>query len=126
MASSALLPLLLSSFLFALANAATFTVTNKCSYTIWAAASPGGGRQLNSGETWNLDIPAGTVGARIWGRTGCSFDGNGNGRCDTGDCGKLECSGYGSPPNTLAEYALNQFGNMDFYDISLVDGFNHY
>ncbi|CAB4308118.1 unnamed protein product [Prunus armeniaca] len=28
------------------------------------------------------------------------------------------------PPNTLAEYALNQFGNKDFFDISLVDGFN--
>ncbi|CAK9310987.1 unnamed protein product [Citrullus colocynthis] len=31
---------------------------------------------------------------------------------------------YGAPPNTLAEYALNQYNNLDFLDISLVDGFN--
>ncbi|CBI34734.3 unnamed protein product, partial [Vitis vinifera] len=31
---------------------------------------------------------------------------------------------YGAPPNTLAEFALNQFNNLDFFDISLVDGFN--
>jgi hypothetical protein len=125
MASSALLPLLISSFLlFALANAATFTVTNQCSYTVWAAASPGGGQQLNSGDTWTVDVAAGTTSARIWGRTGCSFDSNGNGKCDTGDCGKLACTGYGSPPNTLAEFSLDQFSNLDFNDISLVDGFN--
>ncbi|GMN32254.1 hypothetical protein TIFTF001_003594 [Ficus carica] len=33
-------------------------------------------------------------------------------------------SGYGKAPNTLAEFALNQFNNLDFFDISLVDGFN--
>uniref|UniRef100_A0A251RLY8 Putative thaumatin n=1 Tax=Helianthus annuus TaxID=4232 RepID=A0A251RLY8_HELAN len=58
-------------------------------------------------------------------RTGCNFDGSGRGRCQTGDCnGLLQCQGYGTPPNTLAEYALNQFNNLDFFDISLVDGFN--
>ncbi|KAK9276839.1 hypothetical protein L1049_006376 [Liquidambar formosana] len=31
---------------------------------------------------------------------------------------------YGAPPNTLAEYALNQFNGLDFFDISLVEGFN--
>jgi Thaumatin family len=125
MASSALLPLLLSSCLFfSLGNAATFTIINQCSYTIWAAASPGGGRQLNSGGTWTLNVAAGTTMGRIWGRTGCSFDSSGNGHCQSGDCGKLVCTGWGTPPNTLAEYALNQFNNLDFYDISLIDGFN--
>ncbi|RWW25015.1 hypothetical protein GW17_00010665 [Ensete ventricosum] len=43
----------------------------------------------------------------------------------TGDCGGLlECQAYGSPPNTLAEFSLNQDNNNDFIDISLVDGFN--
>lgn len=70
-------------------------------------------------------MPAGTAMARIWGRTNCNFDASGRGHCQTGDCGGLlQCKGWGVPPNTLAEYALNQFGNMDFYDISLVDGFN--
>ncbi|CAB4279857.1 unnamed protein product [Prunus armeniaca] len=61
----------------------------------------------------------------MWARTNCAFNNSGHGRCQTGDCGGLlQCQAYGSPPNTLAEYALNQFGNKDFFDISLVDGFN--
>jgi hypothetical protein len=103
---------------------ATMAVKNQCSYTIWAAGIPGGGKQLGQGETWTFDIPAGTTAARIWGRTGCSFDAaSGNGSCNTGDCGGLlNCQGYGSVPATLFEYARIQ--NQDLYDISLVDGFN--
>ncbi|KAJ7010707.1 hypothetical protein NC653_001232 [Populus alba x Populus x berolinensis] len=88
--------LLIFSLLFISTNAATFEIRNSCPYTVWAAASPGGGRRLERGQTWNLNVPAGTSMARIWGRTS-----------------------WGVPPNTLAEYALNQFGNLDFYDISL-------
>ena len=109
----------------ALSHAARFDITNNCPYTVWAAAVPGGGRQLNPRESWPLDVNAGTAGARIWARTGCNFDGSGRGRCQTGDCGGLlQCQGYGAAPNTLAEFALNQYQNLDFFDISLVDGFN--
>ncbi|KAL6181919.1 hypothetical protein ACLB2K_048567 [Fragaria x ananassa] len=70
-------------------------------------------------------LNAGTTGGRVWARTGCNFDASGHGSCQTGDCGGLlECQAYGQPPNTLAEYGLNQFNNLDFIDISLVDGFN--
>ncbi|KAE8683837.1 Osmotin-like protein OSML13 [Hibiscus syriacus] len=104
--------------LFVSAHAARFEIRNECSYTVWAAASPGGGRRLNPSQSWTINVPAGTAMARIWGRTNCNFDGSGRGRCQTGDCGGLlQCQGWGSPPNTLAEYALNQFGNLDFYDI---------
>ncbi|PIA31453.1 hypothetical protein AQUCO_04900031v1, partial [Aquilegia coerulea] len=107
-----------------LSSGAIFEIRNQCSYTVWAAASPGGGQQLNSGQSWTINVNPGTTG-RIWGRTNCNFDGNGRGRCQTGDCnGLLECQAYGSPPITLAEYAINQFNNMAFYDVSLVDGFN--
>jgi len=123
--------LLVSTFIFSAlllistATAATFEILNQCSYTVWAAASPGGGRRLDAGQSWRLDVAAGTKMARIWGRTNCNFDSSGRGRCQTGDCsGGLQCTGWGQPPNTLAEYALNQFNNLDFYDISLVDGFN--
>ncbi|KAL3645399.1 hypothetical protein CASFOL_010579 [Castilleja foliolosa] len=117
--------LLVTLFSSTYSNAATFNVRNNCPYTVWAAAVPGGGRQLNRGQTWTFNVPAGTKGARVWPRTGCSFDGSGRGRCQTGDCnGLLQCQAYGVPPNTLAEYALNQFNNLDFIDISLVDGFN--
>ncbi|CAN6309950.1 unnamed protein product [Urochloa humidicola] len=128
MASSKLqlLPLLLLLAAAAFADAATFTVTNKCPYTVWAAAVPGGGKQLDNGQTWTINVPAGTTGGRVWARTGCTFDGNGNGHCQTGDCGGvLQCTGYGQAPNTLAEFGLNTpFMGLDFFDISLVDGFN--
>ncbi|XP_042952372.1 protein P21-like [Carya illinoinensis] len=103
---------------FSLAHAATFVITNNCPYTVWAGAVPGGGMRLNPrGGIWNLDVSAGTKGARIWPRTGCSFDEAGRGRCQTGDCdGLLQCQAYGAPPNTLAEYALNQTVRCDNWE----------
>jgi len=46
-------------------------------------------------------------------------------RCETGDCGP-QCRGttVGEKPTSLAEFALDAFDGMDFYDLSLVDGFN--
>ncbi|XP_030439964.2 protein P21-like [Syzygium oleosum] len=108
-----------------LAEAARFDITNNCPYTVWAAAVPGGGQQLDRGQSWPLEVKAGTKGARIWARTNCNFDGAGRGRCQTGDCGGvLQCQAYRKTPNTLAEFALNQYMNMDFVDMSLIDGFN--
>ncbi|OVA16096.1 Thaumatin [Macleaya cordata] len=122
------LPILLFSVFSSLTNiahAATFDIQNKCSYTVWAAAIPGGGRRLDPGQSWRIDVRAGTTQARIWGRTNCIFNGSGHGRCETGDCnGLLQCNASGVPPTTLVEYGLNQFQNLDFVDISLVNGFN--
>ncbi|KAL6638389.1 hypothetical protein ACP70R_023884 [Stipagrostis hirtigluma subsp. patula] len=119
-ASSALL-LLLAAFA-AGASAATFTVTNKCGSTVWPAAIPvGGGVQLDPGRSWSFDAAPGTSG-RVWGRTGCSVNG-GSATCQTGDCGgALSCSLSGRPPATLAEYTIG--GEHDFYDISVIDGYN--
>ncbi|KAL6986203.1 hypothetical protein U1Q18_019571 [Sarracenia purpurea var. burkii] len=120
-----LLLLLLVALHFPSAHAATFTIQNRCLYTVWAAAIPGGGRRLDRGQIWILDIPNGTSGGRIWGRTGCEFDGSGRGNCRTGDCkGLLECNDYGEAPVTIAEFSLTQINNYDFYDLSLVLGFN--
>jgi hypothetical protein len=65
-------------------------------------------------------------GGRFWARTGCNFNQNGQGHCATGDCGdKLQCRGAGGvPPATLAEVTLKGDRGQDFYDVSLVDGFN--
>ena len=121
----ATLLLVLVSLLSTPSNAITFTVKNNCPYTVWGAAVPGGGRQMNPGATWIVTANPGQTGARIWARTGCTVSGPNGLRCTTGDCGgKLQCTAYGTPPNTLAEYALKQFNNLDFFDISLVDGFN--
>ncbi|KAK9203680.1 hypothetical protein WN943_013936 [Citrus x changshan-huyou] len=108
-----------------LTHAAKFDITNNCPDTVWAAAVPGGGRQLDKGQTWTITAEPGTKAARIWARTKCQFDASGKGKCETGDCnGLLECQGYGAAPNTLAEYALKQFNDMDFIDMSNIDGFN--
>ncbi|GJQ74264.1 hypothetical protein Trydic_g23154 [Trypoxylus dichotomus] len=60
---------------------------------------------------------------RFWARTWCNA---GNKFCETGDCGsRLECGGDGgAPPATLAEITLRGAGGLDYYDISLVGGFN--
>ena len=116
--------LLILPFFFTFIHATTFEIRNSCPYTVWAAAVPGGGRQLDQGQTWNLSVRSNMTG-RIWGRTECSFDEAGRGSCESGGCGGLlECQEYGSPPNTIAEYAINQFNKTDFFDISLVVGFN--
>lgn len=37
----------------------------------------------------------------------------------------MECNGAGAiPPATLAEFTIGSGGQQDFYDVSLVDGFN--
>nr|ABA34037.1 pathogenesis-related protein 5 [Zea mays subsp. parviglumis]ABA34038.1 pathogenesis-related protein 5 [Zea mays subsp. parviglumis]ABA34040.1 pathogenesis-related protein 5 [Zea mays subsp. parviglumis]ABA34042.1 pathogenesis-related protein 5 [Zea mays subsp. parviglumis]ADK11106.1 pathogenesis-related protein 5 [Zea mays] len=122
--SSSVLLLLLAAALAGMsANAATFTITNNCGFTVWPAATPvGGGTQLNPGGTWTVNVPAGTSSGRVWGRTGCSFNGN-SGSCQTGDCGgALACTLSGQPPLTLAEFTIG--GSQDFYDISVIDGYN--
>uniref|UniRef100_A0A0D9Y1P5 Thaumatin-like protein n=1 Tax=Leersia perrieri TaxID=77586 RepID=A0A0D9Y1P5_9ORYZ len=118
--------LLLAATLAGAANAATFTITNRCSFTVWPAATPvGGGRQLNQGESWQINVPAGTSSGRVWGRTGCSFNGAGRGSCATGDCGgALSCSLSGQPPLTIAEFTIGGGANRDFYNLSVIDGFN--
>lgn len=118
--------ILVSTIFISYTDAATFTIQNQCPYTVWAAAVPGGGQRLDRSQTWTINVAPGTERARIWARTKCTFNAAGQGHCETGDCGGLlRCKAYGQPPNTLAEYALNtKTNNLDFFDISLVDGFN--
>ncbi|XP_044971833.1 PR5-like receptor kinase [Hordeum vulgare subsp. vulgare] len=116
-------------FLFVLVitgKAATLGITNQCSYTVWPAVVPGGGRQLDPGEAWVLDVPAGNTSGRVWARTGCTFHGEGNvSSCQTGDCGGLlACTAYGRPPSTLGEFAFGGLNAVDSFDISFMDGFN--
>jgi len=112
----------------------TFTLTNKCSYTVWPGiySQPGSaalsttGFSLEKNESRTLTAPASWRG-RFWGRTYCTEDSSGNFSCISGDCGsgKLECSGNaGARPVTLAEFSLGVFDGLDFFDVSLVDGFN--
>lgn len=112
----------------------TFTFVNNCDFTVWPGILAGSGSpsldstgfELRKGHSRSFPAPAGWSG-RFWGRTGCRFDNSGHGACATGDCGsgQVECSGTGAaPPATLAEFTLQGSGGQDFYDVSLVDGYN--
>ncbi|HEY0276783.1 MAG TPA: thaumatin family protein [Solirubrobacterales bacterium] len=106
----------------------TIFMINNTEAPIWPAAWPGS----SSGQTgWTLPAGDGTTfhvpngwNARVWGRTGCHFVA-GKGDCATGDCGGLfQCKGWGEIPATLAEWNLDSFAGLDFYDVSMVDGSN--
>ncbi|CDP07385.1 unnamed protein product [Coffea canephora] len=119
-------------------SGATFTLVNRCNHMVWPGIlanagsakldstgfelPPGGSRSFQAPPSWS---------GRFWGRTGCTFDpSTGQGSCATGDCGsnQLECNGAGAtPPATLAEFTVGSgpdSGTQDFYDVSLVDGYN--
>lgn len=115
-------------------HSASFQIVNKCRRTIWpgllsgsgTAQLPTTGFALHSGKSKTISIPKAWSG-RIWGRTLCGRDSSGKFSCLTADCGSgtVECAGGGAkPPATLAEFTLNGAGGLDFYDVSLVDGYN--
>ncbi|PWN34332.1 thaumatin-like protein [Meira miltonrushii] len=118
-------------------DARLFTVTNKCSYTIWPAVYTGntaqgtpsgiasqGGWQLDAGQSSSFGVPDNWQASRIWGRSECDFSKPDVSSCATGSCiGGLHCTQPGIPPATLAEFTLSQQG-QDNYDVSLVDGAN--
>jgi hypothetical protein len=106
------------------------TFTNHLAQEIWVAASPDTAHPLTAtgwalppGQSVTITVPN-KYNGRFWGRTGCVFHGSA-GHCQTGDCGgKFQCTGWGTIPATLAEYNLDAWDNLDFYDISMVDGDN--
>ncbi|XP_022905192.1 uncharacterized protein [Onthophagus taurus] len=81
----------------------------------------GGGFSLNPGASKVVESPI-DWGGRFWAQTWCGP----NNHCETGDCGnRIKCGGNGgTPPATLVEIQLRAHAGQDFYDISLVDGFN--
>ncbi|KAK7243869.1 hypothetical protein RIF29_38682 [Crotalaria pallida] len=113
----------------------TFTLVNQCNHTVWPATATNApsssttGFALESGDSINITGPS-TWNGRLWARTLCTTVSTTNTStfsCIAGDCGtgKVECSGNGAtPPVTLAEFSLGSTTGRDFFDISLVDGFN--
>ncbi|KAL8049301.1 hypothetical protein ABFX02_06G012800 [Erythranthe guttata] len=130
---ASLISLIVFSFFTTTSLACTFTITNNCPYTIWPGTLSGAGTpplsatgfQLDAGQSISIPTLPGWSG-RIWARTGCSFDAMGVGSCITGDCGgRLECGGTGAkPPASLFEITLGIGDEKDFYDVSIVDGYN--
>jgi len=122
------------------AFARLFTVYNGCPFTIWPAMFT----DLNAGSAvpvyatgWeaapyssvSFPVPDNWKSGRIWGRRSCDFSTNtGPTSCLVGGCnGGLVCdpnNGTGMPPATLAEWTLQGTDNLDYYDVSVTDGFN--
>ncbi|KAK8551774.1 hypothetical protein V6N12_040397 [Hibiscus sabdariffa] len=109
----------------------TFTIVNKCDHTVWPGILGNSdigstGFELPSRGSRSFQAQPGWSG-RFWGRSGCTSDQNtGQLTCQTADCGssQVECNGRGAtPPATLAEFTIGS-GTQDFYDVSLVDGYN--
>ncbi|XP_030758256.1 pathogenesis-related protein 5-like [Sitophilus oryzae] len=125
------LKFILATFLCSqLANAVKFDILNKEGGPVWVGiqGNPGhphlrnGGFILNKGQSTSINAPDNWAG-RFWARTWCDSRTK---HCLTGDCGnKLQCAGAGGvPPVTLLEITLKGDAGKDYYDISLVDGFN--
>ncbi|KAK4575041.1 hypothetical protein LTR86_000893 [Recurvomyces mirabilis] len=114
-------------------------VTNLCSETIYPAIlTQGGTGPQNTGwvaaPNTNVTVQVSEDWqGRVWARSNCTFNSNGQGnangggsQCTTGDCGGLlACKGPGAAPATLAEFTLTGSDQQTFYDISLVDGYNY-
>ena len=99
----------------------SFTVTNRCAQTVWAAALPattfpGGTVAMAPGDSFQVGVDDGWSG-RIWGKV----------ECTTGPAPKNQLACASDPfPSSLAEFTLTKTlpTGLDFYDLSLVDGFN--
>ncbi|TFY56025.1 hypothetical protein EVJ58_g7884 [Rhodofomes roseus] len=105
------------------------TLTNNCTYQVDPAFYPAvnasdgsttGGFPLDSGASANVTLDP-TYSGRIWGRTGCDADGN----CLTGSCpGGENCTGPAPAGPTLAQFTLDGYAGLDYFNPSTTDGFN--
>ncbi|XVE69825.1 hypothetical protein DITRI_Ditri10aG0022800 [Diplodiscus trichospermus] len=113
-------------------SAAVVTFQNQCIFPVWTASLSGNGDALSDGvfalapgSSAQFQVQPGWSG-RLWGRTGCTFDNSGSGKCISGDCdGMLKCTVGGAPPVTMVEFTFaGGPSDKDSYDVSLVDGCN--
>jgi hypothetical protein len=109
----------------------TVLIVNATQQTLWVAATqqkehpiPRTRWKLAPGASTSVLLPTGW-GGRIWARAGCHTDGSGRNVCQSGYCADSEpCVQPDPAPTTLAEFALDAWSGLDFYDVSMVDGAN--
>ena len=106
------------------------TFRNRCSQIVWPAWRSAGGldNTVVDPQIWlplvtgsNRTVTAYGVVRDIafWGRTGCSFDRQGNGACETGDCGGFICPTIGSFALGSATVFAVLSGFQDTYNVGL-------
>jgi hypothetical protein len=109
--------------------ASSFVLTNACQHPVWVGSLHGANSPPLARSGFYLP-PSGGWSGTFWARTGCAVDATtGRFSCATAHCGSgdVTCDGRGpAPPASLAEITLAPpgSGRPDFYDVSLVDGFN--
>eukprot|EP01018_Ginkgo_biloba_P035111 Gb_12185 [translate_table: standard] len=106
---------------------------NKCGFSVWPAivgsTSPNtdGQIELKSGESISVEVsPQSTW--TVWGRTGCVFDSQGVGQCDSADCGKRQCEKKSVTPATQATFefmaSASASAKPDLFGTDLTNGYN--
>ena len=96
----------------AVAQTRHFILQNSCAETL-SVAGAGTPTPVFNGSSDGAELPVGAmvttsvttpwVGGRFWGRRQCTFDANGKGSCQTGDCGNgLQCTHAGAGNTSLA------------------------
>jgi hypothetical protein len=106
------------------------TFHNRCAETVWPAWGSGGGLDnsvidtqlwfpLSSGSDRAVTVYGGVRDIGVWGRTGCSFDQQGGGACQTGDCGGFVCPIQVNAFPTNATVFVLRRGFRTGYNVSL-------
>lgn len=104
-----------------IASAKNLVLKNLCGKTIQAAVLQNGQSaatyyQVTSGSSTTVSLAANWAG-RSWARIDCTSA--------TDQASNQQCGTPGTPnPASLAEFTFEGSGNQDFYDLSMVDGFN--
>ncbi|KAL0387450.1 UNVERIFIED_CONTAM: G-type lectin S-receptor-like serine/threonine-protein kinase [Sesamum radiatum] len=101
-------------------SSAAFTFLNKCKFTVWPGIFSNRGTLPTSGFALE------TGGSKIINTSSWGNDSSGKFSSITSDCGtgKLCNGGRTVPTVMLAEFPLDSLPRTDFYDVSLVFGYN--
>jgi len=110
----------------------TIRVANNCAFPVWPATvgstdlPPPQMKKVRAGESYSWKADPFWSGS-IWGRTGCVFNSQGIGGCDSGDCGgNLQCKDESHiMAITKAEFELlGGIAKPDTYSVTLEKGYN--
>eukprot|EP00253_Pinus_taeda_P015888 PITA_15888 len=111
----------------------TIRVVNNCAFPLWPATvgstkvPPQMMMKVGAGESYSWKVDPFWSGS-VWGRTGCVFNSQGIGTCDSGDCeGKLHCKGEIQNITAITKAVFELLGGIakpDIFSVTLEKGYN--